>query len=99
MFELQMLPWVGKVRQFFLEMNKQKKEDLHEGKTSCRPVLLCQYENRYDELVSEGKSLLAGMKEKTFGYDELRRMVNRLENNKDSYMLFMRDYEAPFTNN
>ncbi len=39
------------------------------------------------------------MKEKTFGYDELRRMVNRLENNKDNYMLFMRHYEAPFTNN
>ncbi len=97
--ELQMLPWAGKVRQFFLEMNKQKKEDLHEGKTSCWPVLLCQYETRYNELAGEGKGLLAGMKEKTFGYDELRRMVNRLENNKDNYMLFMRDYEAPFTNN
>jgi len=39
------------------------------------------------------------VKEKSFGYDELRRMVNRLENYKDSYMLFIRDYEAPFTNN
>ncbi len=99
MFELQMLPWAGKVRQFFLEMNNQKKEDLHGEKTSCGSALLCHYETRYDELVSEGKTLLAGMKEKTFGYDELRRMVNRLENNKDSYMLFIRDYEAPFTNN
>ncbi len=46
-----------------------------------------------------GKKQLEKMKEKSFGCDELRRMVNRLESYKDSYMLFMRDYEAPFTNN
>lgn len=39
------------------------------------------------------------MESKTFGYDELHRMVNRLEKHKDNYMLFMRDYKAPFTNN
>ncbi len=39
------------------------------------------------------------MKEKTFGDDELRRMVKRLGKHKDNYMLFMRDYEAPYTNN
>lgn len=50
-------------------------------------------------LVDEGKELLAGMEKKSFGYDELRRMVNRLGNYKDSYMLFMRDYKAPYINN
>ena len=99
MAELQMLPWAGEVRLFFLEMNHQKKNDLHSGETSCGAVLLCHYETRYDELVGQGKSHLAGMEKKSFGYDELRRMVNRLEKYKDSYMLFMRDYEAPFTNN
>lgn len=66
---------------------------------TCGAVLLCHYETRYNELVEDGKNLLAGMKEKFFGYDELRRMVNRLEKHKDNYMLFMREYEAPFTNN
>ena len=99
MLELQMLPWAGEVRQFFIEMNGQKKKDLHSGKKACGAVLLCQYETRYDELVENGKKLLVGMEEKTFGYDELRRMVNRLEKYKDSYLLFMREYEAPFTNN
>lgn len=99
MLELQMLPWAGEVRRFFLEMNQQKKKDLHSGENSCGAALLCRYENRYDELVVQGKNLLAAMKEKSFGYDELRRMVNRLEKYKDSYMLFIRDYEAPFTNN
>jgi hypothetical protein len=39
------------------------------------------------------------MPPKSFGYDELRRMVNRLEKHKDNYLLFIRNYEAPFTNN
>ena len=39
------------------------------------------------------------MTPKSFGYDELRRMLNRLEKHKDNYLLFIRDYNAPFTNN
>ena len=57
--------------------------------------MLCHYEIRYDELVNQGKDLLAGMETKSFSYDELCRMVNHLEKYKDSYLLFMRDYEAP----
>lgn len=99
MMELQMIPWAGEVRKYFLLMNQQKKEDLHSRKKSCAGELLCQYEAQYDELVEEGKKLLAKKVEKSFGYDELRRMVTHLEKYKDSYLLFMRDYEAPFTNN
>jgi len=39
------------------------------------------------------------MPSKAFGYDPLRCMVNRLADYKDSYLLFIRDFEAPFTNN
>ena len=42
---------------------------------------------------------LAGMKEKTLGFDDLRKMLNRLRLFKDSYLLFIRDYSAPFSNN
>ena len=42
---------------------------------------------------------MASMPPKSFGYDELRRMVNRLNKHKDNCLLFIRDYEAPFTNN
>ena len=33
------------------------------------------------------------------GQVELRRMITRLIENKDGYLLFIRDYRAPFTNN
>jgi transposase len=96
---LQMLSWAEEVRQFFLEMNKHKNTDVQNGKISCEHGLLCQFESRYDELVQLGKGQLEAMTPKSFGYDELRRMVNRLEKHTDNYMLFMRDYDAPFTNN
>jgi len=97
--ELYSLPWAEKVRQFFLEMNHQKNEDVHSNKTTCGPDLLRQYEIRYDDLVKEGKTILKDMPPKSFGYDQLRRMVNRLGDHKDSYLLFIRNYDAPFTNN
>jgi len=99
MSELELLSWAEEVRKFFLEMNRQKHEDVHGGKTCCEPALLRHYEARYDELLRKGKELVQEMKAGSFGYDELRRMANRLEVYKDNYLLFIRNYEAPFTNN
>jgi len=99
MSELCMLNWAGRVRRFFLEMNKKKKEDLSDDETFCNPAILREYEIQYDALIQDGAAHLAGMKEKTLGFDALRKMVNRLRDFKDTYMLFMRDYTAPFTNN
>jgi len=99
MSDLQMLEWAETVRRFFLDMNKHKNEDVLGGITACEPVLLRQFEDRFDELLRLGRTQLGNMPTKSFGFDELRRMVNRLENYKDNYLLFMRDYDAPFTNN
>ena len=99
MAELQMLEWANDVRMFFLEMNEHKLEDIREGKPSCGSDMLRLFEDKYDEYVDTGRLQLENMKPKSFGHDELRRMVNRLEKHKDNYMLFMRDYDAPFTNN
>ena len=94
-----MLEWAAAVRRFFLEMNNHKNLDVREGITACEPVLLRQYESRFDELLLSGKSQLEKMPPKSFGFDELRRMVNRLEKHRDNYLLFIRNYDAPFTNN
>lgn len=97
--ELNMIAWAEDVRRFFIGMNEFKNEEVREGKTACEPVSLCSFESRYDDLLRDGKLALANATAKSFGFDELRRMVNRLEKYKDSYMLFIRNYEAPFTNN
>lgn len=99
MEELCMLPWASRVRDFILEMRRHKGRDRAEGEKDCDPLLLREFESRYDLLVGEGEEILQRPQRKSLGHDELRRMVNRLRNYKDAYMLFMRDYRAPFTNN
>jgi len=99
MSDLQMLEWAGGVRQFFLGMNAYKNHDVHNNITSCEPFVLRLFETYYDDLLQEGKRQLSVMPPKSFGWDELRRMTNRLEKYKDNYLLFIRDYDAPFTNN
>jgi hypothetical protein len=99
MHELCLLPWADETRKFFLAMNESKKQDQADLKTACDPPSLHQYERRYDELVAQGTAILGQMRKKSLWYDELRKMVKRLACYKDAYLLFMRDYTAPFTNN
>jgi transposase len=96
---LQLLDWAVEFRCFYVGMNAHKNDEVRLGAAACEPALLCQFEQCYDEFVSSGACLLRSMEPKSFGYDELRRMVSRLQDNKDNYMLFIRDYSAPFTNN
>ncbi|MDR1885030.1 MAG: hypothetical protein LBQ56_02060 [Synergistaceae bacterium] len=58
-------------------MNARKNDDVSKGMSACEPALLFQFEQRCDEFLERGAALLASMNPKTFGYDELGRMVNR----------------------
>jgi len=97
--ELQKIVWAGRMRAFMLEMNKHKNADLKKNRTACEEKLLHEFENRYDVLVSEGWEAHSALMEKELGENELKNMLNRLHNFKDCYLLFMRDYDVPFTNN
>jgi len=97
--ELQRILWATEARQFFKDMNDYKNIDLDDSVTSCDPIMLNQFENMYDDLVAAGKTQLDLMDKKAFGYDGFNAMLNRLAEYKTPYMLFMRDYTVPFTNN
>jgi hypothetical protein len=92
--------WANCFRGFLREMNKHKKKDRAAGKNNCGEKFLTDYSERYDALVRDGERVLNEFEPpNTFGYDELRRMLSRLRDYKDAYLLFIRDYNAPFTNN
>jgi hypothetical protein len=92
-------PWAVKMRSFMLAMNDYKNNDIKAGMASCACGQLESYEAEYDRLLSEGRKALAQMNKKTWEYEDLNAMLNRLANSKESYMLFMRDYKVPFPNN
>lgn len=92
-------PWAESFRVFLREMNAHKKSDQLSGIEECQKSLLENYSERYDNLIRDGEIALAKIEPETFGYDELRKMVARLCDYKDAYLLFIRNYNAPFTNN
>jgi len=99
LFELQKIPWAEEMRRFMSGMSAHKNADIAAGKITCDRKTLAKFECDYDCLVEKGHAALAKLKAKALGRDELRRMVNRLKNYKECYLLFIRDYAAPFTNN
>lgn len=91
--------WAKQFATFVVEMNEHKKSDIKSGIKICRADVLEDYSKRYDQFMAKGTEALAKMDSKEFGYNELRKMVNRLIEYKEAYLLFMHDYDAPFTNN
>jgi len=97
--DLSCIPWAGDMRALIAKMNKHKNDDLSQGKTACEPALLAKFEKEYDDLLEQGRGELCKMQEGSFGYNEFNKMLVRLEDYKDCYLLFIRNYKAPFTNN
>jgi transposase len=94
LYESCKIEWADKFRKFYAGLNDYKKST-----DMCPPEKFAEFERKYDEMLEIGKLELAQMKPKRFDTDELRKMLKRLEDYKESYLLFLRDYEAPFTNN
>jgi len=96
---LYMIPWAEDMRAFIVGMNAHKNKDLERNIAECDAELLADFEQMYDNLLGRGRSEFAQMPEGGFGYDEFRVMLNRLTDYKGCYMLFMRNYKAPWSNN
>jgi hypothetical protein len=58
-------------------MNQRKNDDVSNGINVCEPILLRQFELRYDELVDQGAETLNSMEPKSFGYAELQRRLKQ----------------------
>jgi len=95
----QKIAWGDEMSGLLRAMNAHKDEDLKEGKAQCSPDMLASFEKQFDEMLENGRDTLGNLRQYAPGRDELRRIVARLTERKDCYLLFMRDYLAPFTNN
>ena len=87
------------IRKLFLKMNEHKNKDLANGKESCDESVLKEFEKKLDMLLEQGLTQLETTDQEAFGYHELELIIFRLIEYKDSYLRFIRDYKAPFTNN
>jgi transposase len=88
------IKWAETLSQFYTKLNEFKKST-----DSCTPGKIAEFEQEYDRLLELGKLKLAKMTPERFDSDEFRKMLKRLDEYKDAYLLFLRDFAAPFTNN
>jgi len=97
--DLHLIKWGESVRKLFLDMNKHKKNDIAAGKKQCDKEILAGFEKRFNDLLEKARSEIEKMSKKDFGYSEYNAMINRLSKFEDTYLLFIRNYKAPFSNN
>ena len=92
--------WPNRMRAFLSEMNTYKKADFkeHPDAAGCGEEKYHEFSKRYDILVRQGEEETT-RESNQYAREELRRIVERLRSFKDSYLLFMKKYIAPFTNN
>ena len=89
------------MRGFLSEMNDYKKEDIarkEDSPSGCGQEQYEEFSLRYDALLLRGNNELTETGN-LYARDELRKMLDRLRDHKDAYLLFMKKYVAPFTNN
>ena len=93
--------WPMQMRGFLGEMNDYKKADIAREEdlpSGCGQEQYEEFSQRYVELLLLGNKELTKT-ENIYAKDELRKMLDRLRDYKDAYLLFIKKYVAPFTNN
>ncbi|MDR1652834.1 MAG: transposase [Prevotellaceae bacterium] len=88
------IEWANVFRKFYSGLNDYKK-----SMEVCSLEKFAEFRQRYEELLEVGKVELAKMKPRRLDSDELRKMLKRLDDYKDSYLLFLLDLAVPYTNN
>ena len=100
--ELWQVNWANKFRSLLFAMNEHKKTDIASSKSppgGCGQTAYEKFSENWDTLVREGAAELTQMLKGSYRHNELRKMIARLTNFKEEYMLFLKNYAVPFTNN
>ena len=83
---------------FLLGMNCARKEAIQRGETAFSAERLAQYEEHYDEIVSLGRAQNEQTKGKVAKKEE-NALLNRMESYKTNHLLFLHDFDVPYSNN
>lgn len=95
--------WAQKMNDLFVEMNDKRNALKAKGKTCFDKKDIEDFEGRYDKIVEEGlaKNPLK-LKEGTNArakQTKARNLLERLKSRKENFLLFIHDFDTPFTNN
>lgn len=90
--------WSSQLKSLLSSANKKRREAMAAGEESFSECMIAEIEAQYDALLSLGNE----QNRKTKGYTarkEERALLGRLRKYKENFLLFLRDFHVPFTNN
>lgn len=90
--------WSHDMAMFLKGMNHARKEQQEKGRTCFRPQELARYESRYDAILESGEKQFLTTRGK-YARKEERKLLNRLKKYKASHLLFLHDFEVPYSDN
>lgn len=90
--------WSRDMSGFLRGMNHARKEELSAGRRGFSAGRLEQYGKRYDEILAAGREENQHTKGKVARQEE-NALLNRLEAYKANHLLFLHDFDVPFSNN
>ena len=85
--------------ELLLEMLEHKENDIANQLTSMDAQTLSKYSDRYDDILTLGKTEAQTLSEKSSIRKDEFNLLSRLEKYKENHLLFVYDYIVPFTNN
>jgi len=105
-FEQHCEKWAGRMHELLLEIHRVVFEHKQEGKETLSRYFVDKFEAEYQQIITAGKKLHThrgepkqtgkrGRKKQHKG----KNLLDRLDNNRDQVLGFMRDFSIPFTNN
>ncbi len=90
--------WSHDLAMFLKGMNHARKQCIEAGGNGFREEKLARYEERYDQLLEEGEKQHQNTKGRAAGREE-RKLLNRLKKYKDNHLMFLHDFEVPYSDN
>ena len=95
--------WLQDMSDLLRSACHEKKEILRHGKNKMPSELITAFTNKYDQILESGwaeyKASTMGSRKKESYYTEERRLLMRLGEYKEQHLLFINDFNAPFSNN
>jgi hypothetical protein len=95
--------WIGDMADLLRRACHEKNELVRRGKTKMAQREIDEFSARYDEIIKKGwgeYALAVGPDKKNeSAYVEEKRLLTRLAEYKDEHILFLNDFDVPFSNN
>jgi hypothetical protein len=92
-------PWSKDMSELFKQILHQKNLLKEEGIECFDENTMCNYIKKYDEILEQANKQFQSDYATNAYKDEERRLITRLADYKDNHLLFMYDFNIPFSNN